>query len=49
MNTGNKGPIERHPVLSHPVTVLSVYELGPGSTPVPRYDGPTSRQTDPTR
>ena len=28
-----------HPLLSHLVAVLSVYELGPGSTPVPRYDG----------
>ena len=42
MNTGNKGPIERQPVLSHPVTVLSVYELEPGSTPHPRYDDTTS-------
>ncbi|KAF8484303.1 hypothetical protein JB92DRAFT_2650439, partial [Gautieria morchelliformis] len=35
-----------HPFLSHLVAVLSVYELGPTSTPLPRYDGPRDRQTE---
>lgn len=29
-----------HPFYKHLVAILSVYELGPSSTPVPRYDGP---------
>lgn len=35
-----------HPFLSHLVAVLSVYELGPHPTPLPRYDGPKDWQTD---
>lgn len=35
-----------HPFFSHLVAVLSVYELGPTSTPLPRYDGPRDWQTD---
>lgn len=34
------------PFLSHLVATLSVYELGPGSTPIPRYDGPSNWQTE---
>jgi hypothetical protein len=34
------------PFLSHLVLVLSIYELGPFPAPVPRYDGPSSWQTD---
>ncbi|KAF8523467.1 putative nik-1 protein (Os-1p protein) [Hysterangium stoloniferum] len=35
-----------HPFLSHLVAVLSIYELGPTPTPLPRYDGPADWQTD---
>ena len=35
-----------NPFLSHLVAVLSVYELGPTLTPLPRYDGPRDWQTD---
>ena len=34
------------PFLAHLVLVLSIYELGPFPAPVPRYDGPTTWQTD---
>ena len=34
------------PFLAHLVLVLSIYELGPFPTPVPRYDGPSTWQTD---
>ncbi|EGN97557.1 hypothetical protein SERLA73DRAFT_139829, partial [Serpula lacrymans var. lacrymans S7.3] len=34
------------PFLSHLIALLSIYELGPISTPLPRYDGPTDWQTD---
>ena len=29
-----------NPFLQHPIALLSVYELGPSSVPIPRYDGP---------
>ena len=32
----------------HLIIVLSIYELGPGSTPVSRYDDTTSWQTEST-
>ncbi|KAI0919650.1 hypothetical protein AcV5_001658 [Taiwanofungus camphoratus] len=35
-----------HPFMNHLVALLSVYELGPLSSPVPRYDGPSDWQTD---
>ena len=34
------------PFLAHLVLVLSIYELGPFPAPVPRYDGPSTWQTD---
>ena len=34
------------PFISHLVVVLSIYELGPFPTPVPRYNGPSNWQTD---
>ncbi|KAI0048453.1 hypothetical protein FA95DRAFT_1490733, partial [Auriscalpium vulgare] len=34
------------PFQSHLITVLSLYELGPFSAPVPRYDGPSDWQTE---
>ena len=39
-------PSAKHPFLSHLVAILSVYELGPTPTPLPRYDGPRDWQTD---
>lgn len=36
---------DSHPFLKHLVALLSVYELGPSSTPVPRYDGPSDWYT----
>ncbi|KZT05719.1 uncharacterized protein LAESUDRAFT_655019, partial [Laetiporus sulphureus 93-53] len=35
-----------HPFLQHLVALLSIYELGPLSSPIPRYDGPSDWQTD---
>ncbi|EED77891.1 hypothetical histidine kinase [Postia placenta Mad-698-R] len=35
-----------HPFLQHLVALLSVYELGPLSSPIPKYDGPADWQTD---
>lgn len=35
----------QHPFLNHLIALLSVYELGPCSTPIPRYDGPGNWQT----
>jgi osomolarity two-component system sensor histidine kinase NIK1 len=43
---GIMSPSMTHPFLSHLVAVLSVYELGPNPTPLPRYDGPRDWQTD---
>jgi osomolarity two-component system sensor histidine kinase NIK1 len=37
---------QNDPFLSHLVAVLSVYELGPFSAPIPRYDGPHDWQTE---
>jgi osomolarity two-component system sensor histidine kinase NIK1 len=34
------------PFLAHLVAILSIYELGPFPAPVPRYDGPSTWQTD---
>jgi osomolarity two-component system sensor histidine kinase NIK1 len=34
------------PFFAHLVLVLSIYELGPFPAPVPRYDGPSTWQTD---
>ena len=34
-----------HPFVSHLIALLSVYELGPSSTPVPKYEGPSDWQT----
>ena len=34
--------------LSHLIVVLSMYELGPGSTPISHYDDTTSWQTEST-
>lgn len=33
------------PFLNHLVALLSVYELGPSSTPIPKYDGPSDWYT----
>ncbi|KAI0071451.1 hypothetical protein K474DRAFT_1606917, partial [Panus rudis PR-1116 ss-1] len=41
-------PVEQtlqHPFISHLIALLSVYELGPSSTPVPKYEGPSDWQT----
>jgi len=35
-----------HPFLSHLVALLSFYEIGPSTSPAPRYDGPQDWQTD---
>lgn len=35
-----------HPFFQYLVAALSVYELGPSSVPVPKYDGPSDWQTD---
>ncbi|KAH9927890.1 hypothetical protein B0H21DRAFT_665966, partial [Amylocystis lapponica] len=35
-----------HPILTHLVALLSIYELGPISVPTPKYDGPSDWQTD---
>ena len=34
-----------HPFLDHLIALLSVFELGKGSTPIPRYDGASNWQT----
>ncbi|KAF8884648.1 hypothetical protein BD779DRAFT_1400668, partial [Infundibulicybe gibba] len=34
------------PFHSHLVALLSIYELGPPSAPIPRYDGPSDWQTE---
>ena len=34
-----------HPFLDHLIALLSVFEVGQGSTPIPRYDGPPNWQT----
>ena len=34
------------PFLAHLILILSIYELGPPRSPIPRYDGPSTRQTD---
>lgn len=35
----------QHPFVSHLIALLSVYELGPSSAPVPKYEGPSDWQT----
>jgi osomolarity two-component system, sensor histidine kinase NIK1 len=45
MDADSQNPLA-DPFLSHLVLVLSIYELGPFPAPVPRYDGPSSWQTD---
>lgn len=35
-----------HPFFTHLVAILSCYELGPSSTPVPKYNGPHDWQTE---
>ncbi|KAH9929248.1 uncharacterized protein B0H18DRAFT_953709 [Fomitopsis serialis] len=35
-----------HPFFQYLVAALSVYELGPSSLPVPKYEGPSDWQTD---
>lgn len=34
------------PFLAHLILILSIYELGPSPSPIPSYDGPSTRQTD---
>jgi len=34
------------PFIDHLIASLSVYELGPISAPIPRYDGPTDWKTN---
>ncbi|KAI0295598.1 hypothetical protein B0F90DRAFT_1637706, partial [Multifurca ochricompacta] len=45
MDAQVQGPLS-DPFLSHLVLALSIYELGPFPAPIPRYDGPSSWQTD---
>lgn len=33
------------PFLAHLILILSIYELGPSPSPIPSYDGPSTRQT----
>ncbi|KAI0072318.1 hypothetical protein K474DRAFT_1557475, partial [Panus rudis PR-1116 ss-1] len=35
----------QRPFLSHLIALLSVYELGPFSTSIPKYEGPSDWQT----
>lgn len=35
----------QHPFQDHLIALLSVYDLGPGATPIPRYEGPATWQT----
>lgn len=35
----------QHPFVSHLIALLSVYELGPSSTPIPKYEGPSDWQS----
>lgn len=39
LNMASTAGYQSHPFLNHLVALLSVYELGPSSTPIPRYDG----------